>query len=948
MREIVRLDETRRLEPAKHSVASNQAIPPRILRALQRDGLDRFPVSVSVSQPEPSVPRLEDSYAYEIKVEDAVHIEAESVFGAMSACNVLNALRWEHDSLPSCHIRDAPVYPWRGLMIDTSRHFMPFKRLLETVDLMACYRLNVLHLNLSNDQACRFPSDRFERLAASEHYSKPQLVELVDYAADRGIRVVPELDVPGHTTSWVWAYPSWGAGALSGPSTGFGVHVACLDPTRDDVLEAVKHLFSELAEVFPDEYVHVGGDEVNPTWWRANPTIQVWMAEHGMDSTHALQTWFIRQLGDHLATLGRRLIGWDEVLDAQLPQDYVIQAWRGMVARDHAVAAGHKTLVSSPYYLDLMLPADGHFRYEPQMSPEAFDEASRLLAEDPRVEHVRDGIGWQTDFGEFPSLTAREGGSVLGGEACMWSEIVDGDSLHTRVWSRMPAIAERFWSGSEALDVETVYDRTERGLAHWRRVQSVDSLMSIPAALQPPELQSLIEQLEPIKWYARLIGMDLVHRRTSGQASDAQERPYDVDTKLNRLVDYLPPESFAARRVKAALNNDEPVDEFLTAWRQQARELKRCAEEEPRLAELQPVSERLATLADVYAGRQSIDMALTEPVGEYLLPIAKPILYAAVRKLAQRFGASGEVREITKGHINDTFAIDESLLLQRINGDIFDAMAVIENRAQFDDWIHDLIPRQAEVEAGVHHWIGVDGEVWRAAEFAQGRNFDVLPTELCEAAGEAFGDFLSRLQPCQEHPRTVIQGFHDIGEYLLGFDDARPTAESQPWVDFVNARRATLTEFDAEDFQVIHGDCKVNNLIFHQERPEVAKIVDLDTLMWGHPAWDFGDLVRSVVTGAAGNTIDRERLQLVVDGFTETYSVEPRLVETFARAPAHMSFMLGVRFLTDHLNGDAYFKVARPGMNLERAIEQFRITEALEAIAEDLERYFRETIQNSS
>ena len=325
-------------------------------RALHRHELDNFSLDISVDQDESLVPQLHDSYAYEFEVRDeVVRIKAESTYGAITACNVLSALRWQDDSLPHCHLVDEPVYPWRGLMIDSSRHFIPIDKLRETLDLMACYRLNVLHLNLSNDQACRFPSERFGRLAHAEHYAKAELTDLVDYAADRAIRVVPELDVPGHTTSWVWAYPEWGAGKLAGPSTGFGMHRACLDPTQSAVREAVRHIFGELAEVFPDEYIHVGGDEVIPTWWNDNADIQAWMGRHGMHSAQELQTWFIRDLGDHLRTLNRRLIGWDEILDENLPQDYVIQAWRGIAGRDHAVAAGHETILSSPYYLDLML-----------------------------------------------------------------------------------------------------------------------------------------------------------------------------------------------------------------------------------------------------------------------------------------------------------------------------------------------------------------------------------------------------------------------------------------------------------------------------------------------------------------------------------------------------------------------------------------------------------------
>ena len=580
------------------------------------------------------------------------------------------------------------------------------------------------------------------------------------------------------------------------------------------------------------------------------------------------------------------------------------------------------------------------------MTSAAAIAANQLLAEDSRVAHVRDGVAWQMDFGEFPSLTQREGGRVLGGEACMWSEIVDGDTLHNRVWSRMPAIAERFWSGDESVSVATLYQRLEQGVLHWREKLGID-LLRIPQNLNPPALQPLIEQLEPIKWYSRHIGMQEVKARTSGQTSTTRTRPYDLATKLDRVVDFISPESFAARRVAANVSEGKPIETVLEGWRSQAKALNACVNAEPRLAELQPLSERLAILTDVYEDQAPIDYSLCEPVGEYLLPIAKPILDAALQRIASQFGVTGNVREITKGHINDTFAIDESLLLQRINGEIFDAVAVVENRVEFDKWIHDLVARQVENSEGASHIISAHGEVWRASEYVLARNFDVLPTELCKVAGAAFGTLLARLRPCVERPREVIPGFHNVDAYLQAFDVAPATTDARQWVEFVNSRRDSVTKFDTDEFQVIHGDTKVNNLLFDLDSDQVLKIVDLDTLMWGHPAWDFGDLVRSVITGTEGEAESQRRIRLVVQGFVDAYGPSTDAFQTFSRAPAHMSFMLGVRFLTDHLNGNKYFKVSRDGENLERAVEQLKLCQNLEEAADSIAMFMAEASKES-
>ena len=928
VREIRHLDETRSIRPAADRIKPQGSNDKRVINALRRYGLDRYPVRIDVADDIERVPHLEDDYGYELRISDfEIVIRANSTWGAISACSVLGALAWRSGLLPYCHLLDQPTYAWRGLMIDTSRHFISIQKLKETLELMGCYRLNVLHLNLSNDQACRFSSRAFPRLASTDCYSSEELSDLVRFAGDRGIRVVPELDVPAHTTSWIWAYPEWGAAQLQDPSTGFGVHEACLDPTKPEVIESVKRLFGELAEVFPDSHVHIGGDEVNPTWWERNSRIQAWMASRGMTTAHELQTWFITELGRHVNSIGKQIIGWDEVLADQLPQHFTIQAWRGMSARDTAVEAGHATIVSSPYYLDLSLPANYHYRYYPSIGDAELKDADEQALDDSRLAHVRDGLRWHATFGEFEPVSKREGGIVLGGEACMWSEIADEETLQTRVWSRMPAIAERLWSGKKSLGESEMYARLERSISYWQRKFRVDTLMRSPDELAPTELSPLIQQLEPVKWYARLIGMERVRARTSGQVESTYARPYDTNTPLNRVVDYLSPESLEARRVAAALREVKPITKWCEDWVSQAKAFEGCAARDPRLAELRELSGRLGALASVHLGESPVDMSLAEPVGEYLLPIAMPILHEAIGRIAKRFGARADVvEEITTGHINDTFVIDRTLLVQRINRGVFKVDAVLGNRRMLDEVIHDVVPSVVQTKEGRDHVVGIDGEVWRASEFIEARNFDVLPTELCEVAGRAFGGFLSRLRKCNERPVPVIDGFHDIEKRLTELDALSPTADGRDWLEFVAQRRSTMRTFDRRDFQVIHGDCKVNNILFEVDTAEVARIIDLDTIMWGHPAWDFGDLIRSVLTGAVSVDEQNERIRLTTEGFKKSYRIGAHLRGSFADAPSHMSFMLGVRFLADHFRGDTYFKVDAHGVNLDRAAEQFELS----------------------
>lgn len=924
--EIRKLDETARLVRCRHSQIGSISAPDVVLKALSRLKLDCFPIEFSICETCAAYPRLEDSYAYELKVADeGVAVRSDTQWGALSACTTLAKLVRE-GQLPVCEIADRPVYPWRGLMIDTSRHFMPIPRLEETLDLMFWFQLNVLHLNLSNDQACRFTSASAPRLAAEDHYTSVELTQLVTYAAERGIRVVPELDVPGHTTSWVWAYPEWGSQNLESPSTGFGIHDACLDPTREVVMDSVKQVFSDLTEVFRDEYVHLGGDEVTGKWWQANDRIQQWMAEQNLTTTHALQTWFVCEIGEHLKSLGKRTIGWDEILDANLPQEFVIQAWRGMGARDAAVQAGHATIVSSPYYLDLFFPADFHYRFEPSVSQQVVQEAVESAQSDYRLMHVADGIAWQQTFGSFPSLAKRNGGSVLGGEACMWSELVDSDTLHTRVWSRMPAIAERLWRGTEGVSLDQMYARLEASLSHLiRSGRSPPALLNLPKRLNPPFLHPLIELLEPVKWYSRLIGVDRMHARSTGQPEAHLKRPYDLSTPLSRVVDYLPAESMAARRIRRSLADGSDLRVKVESWQNQQLAIDEVASNKKEFEELIPLSANLARLAEIYNGKSAIDYRLAEPVGEYLLPVAKPILDQALLKLLTPFDVGGDVTEIKRGHINDTFVIGKKALAQRINGSVFNVPAVLANRSVLDRYICDVVPSVLRTKSDDDHVDGYGGEVWRVAEYVPSRAFDRLPDDLCYEAGVAFGGFLTKLSNCTAKPEPVIDGFHNLTGYLAELDALPRDPSCIELLNFVDSVREQATAFPVREFQVIHGDCKVNNLLFAEDSSHVLRIVDLDTLMWGHPAWDYGDLVRSILTGESDMDLVTQRINSVTLGFTNRFQISTESSRTFALAPAHMSFMLGVRFLVDHLRGDNYFKVANHGENKERADEQFEL-----------------------
>src|SRR5690606_35965932 len=218
------------------------------------------PLVIDCAAAAPPHPDLGDDESHALAVTAEGIRVTGSEWGVLRGLATLAQLLGGAGPLPPLAIEDAPRFRWRGLMLDVARHFIPLADLLRTLDGMELVKLNVLHLHLCDDQGFRFPSRRYPRLASAEHYAREELHRLVAAAADRGIRVVPELDVPGHATSWLIAHPEWGNRPAQ-PSRRFGVHRECLDPTNPQVLAAVTTLFGELAEVLPDRCLHMGGDE---------------------------------------------------------------------------------------------------------------------------------------------------------------------------------------------------------------------------------------------------------------------------------------------------------------------------------------------------------------------------------------------------------------------------------------------------------------------------------------------------------------------------------------------------------------------------------------------------------------------------------------------------------------------------------------------------------------
>src|ERR1700733_6282855 len=323
----------------------------------------------------PKVQRLREDESYQLTVDSSkVELTASDPLGILHGLETLLQLVQTGPQgwvIPAVQVDDRPRFPWRGLMIDVSRHFMPIEVIERNITGMAAVKLNVLHLHLSDDEGFRVESLRNPRLtqlaSGGLFYKQTQMRDLLRYARDRGIRVVPEFDVPGHAVSWLVAYPE--LASAPGPITLVRSHFdktrPPLDPTQEATYRLLNTVFTEMAALFPDAYFHIGGDEVDGKYWDKNQRIQAWMQAHSIKDNHALQAYFNQRIQVIVKKQKKHMEGWDEILSPNLPKDTLIQSWRGAASLADAAKMGYPTLLSAGFYLDLMYPASMHYAVEP-------------------------------------------------------------------------------------------------------------------------------------------------------------------------------------------------------------------------------------------------------------------------------------------------------------------------------------------------------------------------------------------------------------------------------------------------------------------------------------------------------------------------------------------------------------------------------------------------------
>jgi hexosaminidase len=534
---------------------------------------------ISVNGPGERVQSVDEDESYSLTVTpQGVHLSAATDVGAMRGLATLGQLVQNDGKqyfLPAVSIQDSPRFRWRGLMLDCSRHFEPISVIERTLDGMEAVKLNVFHWHLTDDQGFRIQSKVFPLLTQlgsnGQFYTQDQAREIVAYARARGIRVVPEFDMPGHASSWMVGYPQLGSAA--GPfhiQTGFGVFDPVMDPTRDSTYRFLGKFIGEMAAIFPDQYMHIGGDENNGVEWRNNSRIQDFMRAHHLSTTAELQAYFNQRLLKILTKHSKRMIGWDEVLTPDLPKSVAVQSWRGTASLAQAARQGHDGILSAGYYLDHMETAGEYYQNDPIPPGSTLDAADRAR--------------------------------ILGGEACMWGEYVGPRNVDSRIWPSTAAIAERLWSPQSVNDVDDMYRRLDveslrlEALGLTQISQEDASLRTLAGTREIGPLQVLAAAIEPVNFGVR--------------GSWSHQHHVTTQMPLDHLIDALPPDpafrhqfqELVADYLKSPQAQSPQAAELHTLferWIAAQPGVERLMEHSPLLAEANPRPAQLAQLGSI-------------------------------------------------------------------------------------------------------------------------------------------------------------------------------------------------------------------------------------------------------------------------------------------------------------------------------------------------------------
>ena len=536
---------------------------------------------VIVKRPGDTKLREDESYKLEVNSANIV-LKSETDIGALRGLETLYQLLSKDTSgyyFPALKIEDSPRFVWRGLMIDASRHFMPVDVLKRNLDAMATVKLNVFHWHLSDDQGFRVETKSLPSLIelASDglFYTQEEIKAIIKYADDRGIMVIPEFDIPGHSTSWLTAYPE--LASSPGPyqiERKWGVFDPTFDPTNEKTYEFFDAFFKEMSLLFSSEYMHIGGDENNGKQWDGNAKIQEFMKKNNIPDNHTLQAYFNKRILAILTKYNKKMIGWDEILHPEMPKNIIIQSWRGLKSLDEASAKGYQVLLSNGYYIDLCYPASNHYLNDPIPSTLNLTDEQRKL--------------------------------ILGGEATMWAEIINSETIDSRIWPRTAAIAERLWSRADVNDIDDMYRRLNSitlllediGAAHLKNRDML--IRRILGSNDASSFKTFLGAIEPLKEYARHV----------------QRKDYTSYAPLARVADIAVPDAEDARLfnkdaaefIRGDKSRVKNIISYLSKWKDNHAEFKKLIENNEILKEIEPLSVSLSEVSEV--GLEAMDLFL--------------------------------------------------------------------------------------------------------------------------------------------------------------------------------------------------------------------------------------------------------------------------------------------------------------------------------------------------
>ncbi|OXA85531.1 beta-N-acetylhexosaminidase [Flavobacterium hercynium] len=538
----------------------------------------------------------DESYHLEI-TKNKITLNATSDLGALHGLETLLQMLQNNSTsfyFPASKIADFPRFTWRGLMIDAARHFQPIDVIKRNLDGLAAMKMNVFHWHLVDDQGWRIEMKKHPKLIelASDgmYYTQEEIKNIVKYADERGILIVPEIDVPGHGSAILTAYPEIGSKVITltggtsekniqgtaiatyGIERNAGIFSPTLDPSNPKTYQLLSELFDEVCPLFPGSYFHIGGDENEGKDWDANPKIQEFKKKNKLATNHELQTYFTMQLIPMLKKHGKQLMGWEEIMTKNMSKDAIIHSWRGpnegVVAGQSlidAVKKGYKTVLSNGYYIDLMYPIESHYLNDPMP--------------------------------KGANLSAEEKARILGGEAPMWTELASPLTIDSRIWPRTAAIAERLWSAENITDVANMRKRLEvvsfrleeLGLTHISYKAVI--LRNVANNQNTAALEEFSNVCEPLKGYTRNIG------GTEYQMYSPLTLFADActpDAKDSLLFD----EAVKQYLANKSIENKANVSQFLNKWITLNKDLIALSTKAPLVQSLLPLAKKLSNASE--------------------------------------------------------------------------------------------------------------------------------------------------------------------------------------------------------------------------------------------------------------------------------------------------------------------------------------------------------------